>query len=237
MKLDLCSAKCSQTWFSTELGSGICMALQHGAMGVGGAGNSSAGCFPAQWKSKTRAELLCMGGLWVWEWLRERVGLVWVACSSRGMGEEGEFPTLLPPPWTASAAKASTSVLALSNIRVDGKLRVRNGREIPDITPKALWNLNCFLSYILSGFVVLGGIMILCWVRYRYCGSGITYSKPCWQSGITKALQLCRWEHIGCVWPKTLVEFKLVVSYFSITRWLNIDAYIHTHWAFVSRAM
>lgn len=79
---------------------------------------------------------------------------------------------------------------------------------------------------MLGGFVVLGDSMFLRWVRHQYCESGITYSKPCWQSGITEALQLCGWEQIGCLWPKTLVEFKLVVSHFKFTRWLNIDTYI-----------
>lgn len=83
--------------------------------------------------------------------------------------------------------------------------------------PKAPWNDNWSLSYILSGFVVLGS-MILCWVSYQNCGNAIAYSKPCWQAGITQALHLCRWEQIQWVWPETLVEFKLVVSYFSLTR-------------------
>lgn len=168
----------------------------------------------------------------------------WAGLSSlffRGKGEEGEFPTLLPPPWTAGATKASRGCYYWGFWpSVISEQLERWGLEMEErslITPKASWNLNCSLSYILSGFVVLGGIMILCWVRYQYCGSGITYSKPCWQSGITQALQLCRWEQIGCIWPKTLVEFKLVVSYFSFTRWLNIDTYIHTHRAFISRAM
>ena len=133
------STKYGQTWFSAELGSGICTALEHRAVwGLEAARASTLlswlfSC-PVKEQEQSRAELLCMRGLWVWEWVRERVGLGWVACSARGMGEEGEFPTLLPPPWTAGATKASSRVLALSNIRAAGKMRVRNGREIPDYT-------------------------------------------------------------------------------------------------------
>lgn len=96
------------------------------------------------------------------------------------------------------------------------------------IRPRAPWNHNWSLSYMLSGFVVLGS-MILCWVSYQNCGSAVACSKPCWQAGITQALHLCRREQIRWVWPKNLVEFKLVVSYFSLKRWLNIGAHIHTY--------
>lgn len=169
-------------------------------------------------------------------WVRERVGLGWVACSSRGMGEERELPTLLPPPELQGRWRQT---VGFQPSVISDQLE-RWGLETEErspVTPKTPWNLNCSLSYMRSGLVVLGDIMILCWVRYQYCGSGITYSEPCWQSGITQALQLCRWEQIGCVQPKTLVEFKLVVSSFSFTRWLNIDMYIHIHRAFISHAM
>lgn len=110
----------------------------------------------------------------------------------------------------------------------------RGGLEIRGrswIRPKAPWNNNWW--YVLSGFVVLGSVMILCWVSYQNCGSAIACSKPCWQAGITRALHLCRWEQIQWVWPKTLVEFKLVVSYYSLTSWLNIGTYIHAYRAFI----
>lgn len=145
------------------------------------------------------------------------VGLGWIACSSGRTGEEGELPTLRSPPWAAGAWRQAVGFWP----SVISEEQERWGLEMEErslITPEAPGNLNCSLSYVLSGFVVLGGIMILCWVRYQDCGSGITYSKPCWQSGITQALQLCGWEQIGCVRLKTLVEFKLVVSCFSFAR-------------------
>lgn len=136
MKPDFCLTKYGQTWFPAELGSGMCTALQRGtAGGLEAAPHSLLSWLlscPVREQEQSRTDLLHMGGLWVWEWVQERAGLGWVACSSRGMGEE--LPTLLPPPWTAGAMKASSRVLVLSNIRAAGKMKVRSGREIPNYT-------------------------------------------------------------------------------------------------------
>lgn len=130
-----CSTKYGQACLPAKLGSGICMGSHCGTMEGLEASHVSTltpylAVFLLTSKKKSRAELPCMGGLWVWEWVWERVGLDCGAFYSTGKWEGKFSPTLLPAPWIAGATKASSKVLVFSNIRAAGKMRVRNGREI-----------------------------------------------------------------------------------------------------------
>lgn len=142
MKRDFCSTKYGQSWFSAELGSGICMALQCGAVGRLEAARAST-LTPqlAVPLSRKRARA-------------EQSSCAWEVCES-GMGEgEGwaglgslffqrngrrrRIANSATTTWTAGAVKANSRVPALSNIGAAGKMRVRNRREIPSYTQDPL---------------------------------------------------------------------------------------------------
>lgn len=173
MKLGLCLILFNQVWASLA----ACKTGQWYLHGIGTVRGLEAGCATTHTpylvvllpSKRRRAEQ--RSSVWfVCEYGngRERVGLSCIACYLTG---KEEFPTFLPSTWIASATKASSRVLAFSNIRATGKMRFWNGRKVmPWLHPSTFEILIAFCPTCL---VVLW-YWVIAWFRV---GSGINIVK------------------------------------------------------------
>lgn len=175
-KLGLCLILFNQVWASLA----ACKTGQLYLHGIGMLRGLEAGCAPthtpylavllpskrvkAEQRSSVWLVCACGNGR-----ERERVGLSCITCYLPG--KEGEFPTLLPWAWIASAIKASSRVLAFSNIRAAGKMRFWNRRKVmPWLHPSTFEILIAPCPTCL--------VVLWCWVIAWFCvGSGINIVK------------------------------------------------------------